>query len=193
MGRRAEHVTLFVYAWFWWYFINREMRDLGQARGTDELGDNPTLSALAVSLGSLIIVPPFVSFYRTCKRIQAAQRIALGQRELQRLGGAGAAHLGSRITLFIPFVFGYIQSELNKVWRDPKVTDPLTPGPAAPRRCARGSRRRSRRPRSRRPAPSRRNSPLLRRRSPRRPSSRSRTRRRRRDDRAAAAATAQSR
>ena len=47
-------LSLGVYAWFWWYFINREMRDLGQARGTTELGDNPTLSALAVSLGSLI-------------------------------------------------------------------------------------------------------------------------------------------
>ena len=122
-------LTLGIYSWFWWYFINREMRDLGQARGTDELGDNPTLSALAVSLGALIIVPPFVSFYGTGKRIKAAQRIALG---LESYNGWVALvllilWLGG-ITLFIPIVWGYLQSELNKVWRDPNVTDPLTPG-----------------------------------------------------------------
>lgn len=122
-------ITLGIYAWFWWYFINREMRDLGQARGTDELGDNPTLSALAVSLGALIIVPPFVSFYGTGKRIQAAQRLTLGREEysgwiallLLVLWLAG-------ITLLIPLTWGYMQSELNKVWRDPNVTDPLAPG-----------------------------------------------------------------
>jgi|SRR5688572_26323979 len=122
-------LTLGVYSWFWWYFINREMRDLGQARGTDELGDNPTLSALAVSLGALIIVPPFVSFYGTGKRIKAAQRITLGREDYN--GWVALVLLIiwlAGITLFIPFTWGYMQSELNKVWRDPNVTDPLAPG-----------------------------------------------------------------
>ena len=34
-------VTLGIYAIFWYYFVNREMADLGRARGTDELGDSP--------------------------------------------------------------------------------------------------------------------------------------------------------
>ncbi len=121
--------TLGIYSWFWWYFINREMRDLGQARGSQELGDNPTLSALAVSLGALIIVPPFVSFYGTGKRIQAAQRLTLGREEYN--GWIGLLLLVIwlfGITLFIPLMFGYMQSELNKVWKNPEVTDPLTPG-----------------------------------------------------------------
>jgi Domain of unknown function (DUF4234)/Protein of unknown function (DUF2510) len=122
-------VTLGVYSWFWWYFINREMRDLGRARGTEELGDNPMLSALAVSLGALIIVPPFVSFYGTSKRVQAAQRLTLGREEYNGWVALVLLVLWvTGITLFIPFVFGYIQSELNKVWRNPNVTDPLTPG-----------------------------------------------------------------
>jgi hypothetical protein len=122
-------ITFGIYSWFWWYFINREMRDLGRARGTEELGDNPTLSALAVSLGALIIVPPFVSFYGTSKRIQAAQRIGLGREEYNGWIALLLLLLWLfGITLFIPVVWGYMQSELNKVWRDQTVTDPLAPG-----------------------------------------------------------------
>ena len=122
-------ITLGIYSWFWWYFINREMRDLGQAHGTQELGDNPTLSALAVSLGALILVPPFVSFYGTGKRIQAAQRITLGQESYN--GWIALLLLVVwlvGLTVGIPFMFGYVQSELNKVWKSPNVTDPLQPG-----------------------------------------------------------------
>jgi hypothetical protein len=121
--------TLGIYSWFWWYFINREMRDLGQARGSQELGDNPTLSALAVSLGALIIVPPFVSFYGTGKRIQAAQRLTLGRETYN--GWIALVLLVVwlfGITLYIPIAWGYLQSELNKVWKNPEVTDPLAPG-----------------------------------------------------------------
>ena len=118
-------VTLFVYAWFWWYFINRELRDLGRARGSTELGDNPTLSALAVSLGSLIIVPPFVSAYNTCKRIQAAQRLSGESEPLN--GWLALALFAAMFFVYIPFAFGYIQSELNKVWRNQEVTDPVSP------------------------------------------------------------------
>ena len=53
--------TIFIYFFFWWYFINREMKDLGEAHGTDELGDSPGKSVLAVTLGALIIVPAIVS------------------------------------------------------------------------------------------------------------------------------------
>jgi hypothetical protein len=122
-------VTLFVYAWFWWYFINRELRDLGRARGSTELGDNPGLSVLAVSLGSLVLVPPFVSLYGTSKRVQAAQRLT-GERE--QLNGWLLLVLTVlwvvTTTLLIPFMFGYVQSELNKVWRNQEVTDPIAPG-----------------------------------------------------------------
>ena len=43
-------ITIGIYYIFWWYYINREMRDFGRARGTD-LGQNPTNSVLAITLG----------------------------------------------------------------------------------------------------------------------------------------------
>jgi hypothetical protein len=122
-------ITLFVYAAFWWYFMNRELRDLGRAHNSQELGDSPGLSVLAVTLGALIIVPPFVSAYNTCKRIQAAQRLS-GERD--PLNGWIALVLYviwvTGLSLFFPIAFGYMQSELNKVWRNPNLTDPVSPG-----------------------------------------------------------------
>src|SRR3954447_10151657 len=42
-------LTLGVYSLFWWYAINREMRDLGHARAAPGLGQRPEMSALAFS------------------------------------------------------------------------------------------------------------------------------------------------
>ncbi len=60
-----------------WFFVNREMRDVGNARGVD-LGQSPGLSVLAVTLGSILIVPPFVSIWRTGRRMEGAQQ-AVGE------------------------------------------------------------------------------------------------------------------
>src|SRR3954453_13090052 len=68
-------ITLGIYAIFWYYYINREMRDLGRAHNTDELGDSPGMSVLAVTLGAIIIVPAVISVIHTFQRIQAAQRL----------------------------------------------------------------------------------------------------------------------
>src|SRR4051795_13713988 len=67
-------ITLGIYFFFWWYFINREMRDLGRARNVD-LGQNPGNSVLAVSLGALIIVPAIVTMWTTSDRIQRAEEL----------------------------------------------------------------------------------------------------------------------
>ena len=48
------------------------MAELGKATGrTEELGDSPMTSLMAVMFGWIIIVPPILSFYNTCKRQQA--------------------------------------------------------------------------------------------------------------------------
>jgi Na+-driven multidrug efflux pump len=102
-------ITLGIYGIFWWYFVNREMRDYGHATGYD-LGQNPANSALALFPGSLIIVPPLVSYWRGARRAQAAQRVA----GVSPLSGWIALILFLLLSIAFP---PYIQSELNKAWR----------------------------------------------------------------------------
>ncbi|HEX6651550.1 MAG TPA: DUF4234 domain-containing protein [Thermoleophilaceae bacterium] len=102
-------ITLGIYYIFWWYFINREMRDLGRARGTD-LGQSPGNSVLAITLGALIIVPAIVSMWRTCDRIQRSQEVAGVDR------GANGPIIFILLLLIFPVGLWYAQSELNKAW-----------------------------------------------------------------------------
>ena len=102
-------ITLGIYLIFWWYYVNKEMVELGRAKGTDELGDSPGTSVLALVPGFLIIVPPLVSYYRGVQRMQAAARLT------------GAEPANGWIALIIFLLLGiafapYLQSCLNKVW-----------------------------------------------------------------------------
>jgi Domain of unknown function (DUF4234) len=105
-----EIVTLFIYGFFWWYFIHRELRDYGRAKGTTELGTSPGTSLLAITLGALIIVPALVSFYNGFKRVQAAQRLT----GIEPINGWIGLIL---FIIFYPAFMGYIQSGLNPVWQ----------------------------------------------------------------------------
>jgi Na+-driven multidrug efflux pump len=104
-------ITLGIYHVFWWYFINREMADYGRANGVD-LGDNPVMSVVAITLGVFVIIPPFVSMWRTLRRIERAQNHALGSNNI------GVVLLF--ILVFIPLVnlvvIPVMQSNLNQVW-----------------------------------------------------------------------------
>jgi Domain of unknown function (DUF4234) len=119
-------VTLGIYFFVWYYQVNREMSDLGRARGTDELGDNPGNSLLAVTLGALIIVPAIVSVYNTFVRAQAAARLT------------GVEPLNGWIALAFFLLLGigfpaYLQSGLNRAWgaqTDRAVAVPAAPTPA---------------------------------------------------------------
>jgi hypothetical protein len=102
-------ITLFVYYCFWWYFINREMRDLGRERGAD-LGQNPGNSVLAITLGAFVIVPAIVSGWRTSMRIEQSQE-AVG---LERRASGPVIFI--LLLLLWPVGVWYAQSELNKVW-----------------------------------------------------------------------------
>lgn len=102
-------ITLGIYLLFWWYYVNKEMVELGRAKGTDELGDSPGKSLAALFPGGLIIIPPLVSYYRGTQRMQAAARLT------------GAEPVNGWIALIIFIVVGiafapYLQSCLNKVW-----------------------------------------------------------------------------
>ncbi len=101
-------VTLGIYYLVWYYKINRELRD---ACGIDV---SPGVALIAITLGWLVIVPPFVSWYRTFIRIAEAQR------------AAGVTSEANPVLGFILFVIAvfllpvevvYAQDELNKIWR----------------------------------------------------------------------------
>jgi hypothetical protein len=115
-------VTLGIYHLVWWYRINREMRDYGQAKGYD-LGQNPTNSVLALFPGGLIIVPALVSYWRGTKRVQGASSVA-GQ---EPLNGWIAIVL---YLILSPALWAYIQVSLNKVWE--AEADPVAVGELPP-------------------------------------------------------------
>lgn len=98
-------VTLGIYTFVWYYKINNELNNYGEA-------NNPTVALLAVLLGWIIIVPPFVSLYRTADRIKRAQeRSGASERLVPILSLLlWFVHFGG------PFAIPYNQSQLNKVW-----------------------------------------------------------------------------
>jgi hypothetical protein len=102
-------ITILIYYFYWWYQINRELRDYGRAKNTDELGTSPGNSLLAVTLGALIIVPALVSMYRGFKRVQEAQRLT----GIEPLNGWIGLIL---FFVFSPALYAYMQSGLNSVW-----------------------------------------------------------------------------
>src|SRR5436190_21828971 len=114
-------ITFGIYHLVWWYRINRELRDYGQAKGYD-LGQNPTNSVLALFPGGLIIVPALITYWRGTKRIMGAGRMA------------GKEPVNGWISLILyvviaPAYFAYLQVSLNDIWR--QEADPL-PGHEPP-------------------------------------------------------------
>jgi hypothetical protein len=106
-------ITFGIYGIVWYYKINKEMAELGKATGrTEELGDSPGTSVLAVTLGAFIIVPSFLSYYNTFKRQQAL-------RAMTTPGDDGVeAGLGLLLTILLWPVGAYmLQDSLNKAWQ----------------------------------------------------------------------------
>jgi hypothetical protein len=113
-----------IYACFWWYFINAEMRDLGRSRKAEGLGDSPGLSTVAYVLGGSLIIPAIWTLVTTCQRIRRSQTVV----------GVSDRLNGWIVVVLAIFTLGigvhvYMQSELNKVWRSDEVqaqaTDPF--------------------------------------------------------------------
>ena len=118
-------ITLGIYYVFWWYFVNRELRDLGRARNAD-LGQNPTNSVLALTLGALIIVPAIITLWTTTGRIEKAE-VTVG---VERPAAGPVIFI--LLLLIGPVGLWYAQSELNKVWAAQAAAAEPPPMPAAP-------------------------------------------------------------
>jgi Domain of unknown function (DUF4234) len=104
-------ITFGIYTLVWYYRINKELAEMGRARNTDELGTSPGTSLLAVLVGWIVIVPPFLSVYNTWKRAVAAER-------LTGVPGGMEAGLGFLLSILLSPVGYYIlQRDLNNVWQ----------------------------------------------------------------------------
>jgi hypothetical protein len=76
VGFALSVLTLGVYGLFWYYFVNEELKDVGIAKGDDNLArSSPTMSVVAIFVGGWVIVPPFLSVYNYGQRIKRAQRL----------------------------------------------------------------------------------------------------------------------
>ena len=117
-------ITLGIYHLVWWYRINRELRDYGQAKGYD-LGQNPTNSLLALFPGGLIVIPALITYWRGVKRVQGAAK----------LGGNEPVNGWICLILYFllaPALWAYVQVSLNDLWRDEAEGLPGQAPPPAP-------------------------------------------------------------
>ncbi len=110
-------VTLGVYHLVWWYKINREVRDYD-----NRIDVSPGVAVLALVPGFIIIVPPYVSIWKTGDRIRRAQTAA-------SLSDRGNPWIG----LILSFIFGlhslYYQMALNSLWKSYGTLEEGTPLP----------------------------------------------------------------
>ena len=101
-------ITFGIYTIVWYFKVNKEMANVGQAKGTEECGTNPTTSLLALIPGALILVPPFVSMYNACKRLGATERVTGAQ------AGMEPPLLWLLLIFISPIGLYLFQSNLNK-------------------------------------------------------------------------------
>jgi hypothetical protein len=70
-------VTVGIYWPIWYFKINRELRDVGRLGHDESLAaSSPWSSVAAITLGALVLVPPFVSYVRFAGRLQDGERAA---------------------------------------------------------------------------------------------------------------------
>jgi hypothetical protein len=97
-------ITLGIYHLVWYFKVNREARDFDE-----RIEVQPGLAVLAIAIGWLVIVPPFVSVYNTGERIAQMQRSAGMQ-----------STCNPWIGIILMFVLGlyplYYQQEMNRIW-----------------------------------------------------------------------------
>lgn len=111
-------LTLGIYFFFWYFYVNRELKEVGEAAGTEECGTSPGTSLVAVTLGALLIIPPFFSIYNSFKRLNAAHKLTVGP------GEAFDAGLGILLWILLSPVAMYIfQMKMNEVLVPPQAEE----------------------------------------------------------------------
>jgi ABC-type transport system involved in cytochrome c biogenesis permease subunit len=108
-------VTLGIYYLYWYYVSNRDLNDYGERleEPSNPLQVSAGVALLAISLGALLIIPPFVSQWRFYKRIRKAQELANLDPKINHVTGF-VLYLVALILL--PFEIPYAQAHLNALW-----------------------------------------------------------------------------
>lgn len=106
-------LSLIPFYWLYWYFaVNNELSKMGETRSVEDLGTKPSVSLIAVTLGVILIVPPFISIWNTADRINQAQHMT-GEK-------VGLSKVMATIVTVLLFPVGaaVMQGSLNNVWRN---------------------------------------------------------------------------
>lgn len=103
-------VTLGIAGIVWYYKMNADAKNLALTHPDTEnraRGWSPGMSVVAITLGSLIIVPPFVSLWGTWSRVREGTR--------SHSMAAGKQFLFCYVPLINIAYYGVLQSQLNSV------------------------------------------------------------------------------
>jgi uncharacterized membrane protein len=109
-------VTLGLYYIFWYGIRNSELNDFGRVASPgneNELAVSPFVAIVAITIGGLLIVPPFVSQWRFYKRIGRGQELAGLEHRISHVTGV---LLFSLALFLLPFEIAYAQHHLNRLW-----------------------------------------------------------------------------
>ena len=108
-------VTLGIYYLYWYYVSNGDLNEYGE---TLEEPSNPLrvsagFATLAVSVGWLLVIPPFISQWRFYRRIQKAQELAGIEPKINHVLGFVLFMVA---LVLLPFEIPYAQGHLNRLW-----------------------------------------------------------------------------
>lgn len=101
--------TFGFYGAFWWYRSACEIRSISKPCGVD-MEFNPILSLAAVTIGWIVLIPPFIELHRGYSRVLDLQR-AIGM-EKSVFDPFGFVSL----TIFLlPVGLAHLQREINRI------------------------------------------------------------------------------
>jgi Na+/proline symporter len=108
-------VTLGIYYLYWYYASNADLNEYG-----DQLDEpkNPVavsagIALLAITVGWLLVIPPFVSQWRFYRRIRKAQELAGLDPLINHVIGFVLFLLA---LILLPLEIPYAQAHLNRLW-----------------------------------------------------------------------------
>lgn len=128
VGLGLSIITIGLYYYFWYYFVNDELKDIGASRNDPKLSSSsPGVSVTAVLIGGFILVPPLLSVYNYGQRIKRAQRLAGVERQHQINPILAFLLLFPGGILLIPTLvhYWYVTNHQNRAVRAAGGLDPL--------------------------------------------------------------------